>query len=69
MITYKMVTETKLHSFSADASDLGWRPGFWPTKVETTIGNGLPFLLWSATEDVRIYRQANGIIVLRVFND
>jgi hypothetical protein len=69
MITKSMVTETELHTFVTEASDLGWPPGEWPNKVETDMGNGRPFLLWSATQDYRLYRQSNGIIVLRVLND
>lgn len=69
MITYAMVTETEPHAFVAEASSLGWAPGEWPNRVETNMGNGLPFLLWSATETYRLYRQSNGIIVLRVYND
>jgi hypothetical protein len=68
-ITHKMVTWTRNHEFVVEASSLGWRPGEWPTKADTNMGNGLPFLLWSATENYRIYRQANGVLVLRVFND
>jgi hypothetical protein len=71
-ITSDMIEEIEVHTFVAEASDLGWRPwrGEWPRKVETTgIGNGLAFLLWSATADKATYRQANGCIVLKVFND
>ena len=69
IITRKMVDAMELHSFVAEASSLGWPPGKWPRTVETTLGNGLPFLLWSINDGEAIYRQSNGIIVLRVLND
>ena len=69
-ISADMITETEPHTFAVDASDLGWPAGAaWPRTIETTMGNGLRFQLWSASRDHAIYRQANGCVVLRVFND
>lgn len=106
-ITAEMASEVEVHSFVADASDLGWPPGACPRTIETTMGNGLRFQLWIATQEWitlqhqasavdrvgnptqgakdaqaklaqleaaggrlrAIYRQANGCIVLRVYND
>ncbi len=68
-IGYADVTETELHILVAEASDLGWPVGVWPATVETTIGNGQRLQLWSASREYRTYRQALGVIVLRVFND
>jgi hypothetical protein len=68
-ITRDMVSVAELHSFYSDASDLGFAVGSWPKSVSTDMGNGLPFLLWSVSDECAIYRQSNGVIVLRVFND
>jgi len=72
-ITRDMVSEVQVHEFRSDASDLGFPVGSWPRSIDTDMGNGLPFLLWSvgSRDDVRyaIYRQSNGVIVLRVYND
>ena len=63
-----LLTATDVHRYVAEASDLGFPVGDYPRQLETTMGNGLPFLLWSRTESYSIYRQANGVITLRVFN-
>jgi hypothetical protein len=69
-ISADMITETGPHTFVVDASDLRWPAGIeWPATIETTMGNGLRFQLWSASRDHATYRQANGIIVVSVFND
>ena len=69
MVTKEQVTEYSVHEFVAEASTLRLPVGQFPNRLETNMGNGLPFLLWSATRDYVIYRQANGCITLRVFND
>jgi hypothetical protein len=69
MITRDMVSASDVHTFYADASDLGWPPGHWPNSVPTDMGNGQPFLLWSRIADYALYRQGNGVLVLRVWND
>lgn len=68
-ITSDIVSEISLHEFCVEASELGWKPGEFPALVETNMGNKLPFLTWAVTPDYVLYRQANGIIVLRVLND
>ncbi|MET3996019.1 hypothetical protein ABID65_007691 [Bradyrhizobium sp. S3.9.2] len=68
------VRECELHKYSAEASTLGIRVGEWPTRIETDLGNGMPFilshsksqhgdLLWVTCS------QANGCISLRIYND
>jgi hypothetical protein len=69
MVTREQVTEYDVHQFSAEASDLQLPVGKYPQQIPTNMGNGLPFILRSACDDYVIYRQANGCITLRVFND
>lgn len=69
LVTQELVHEDKVHSFSAEASELGLRPGEWPRRLETTLGNGQPFILMSKKMSGCLYLQANGCISLRVFND
>lgn len=68
------IHEFEVHQFSAEASTLGFPVGHWPTTIETTLGNKLPFI--ASTRKIRdgdllwvTYRQANGCISLRVYND
>jgi hypothetical protein len=67
--------ETKAHDFCTEASDLGWRPGQWPVQfVVPGLGNGMPFQPFQkeiSNGDLMYirYQQANGIIVITVFND
>lgn len=73
-ITINDCVEAKPHHFVAEASTLGWKPGTWPDRVETDLGNRLPFILDTyETKDGDLlwvrYQQANGCIGLRVFND
>jgi hypothetical protein len=68
------VIESKVHEFTAEASELGFPVGQFPEKILTDMGNGQAFvrvseigrdgdLLWV------LYRQALGCISLKVFND
>ena len=59
------------HRFSGFMSDLGLRVGNVPESLRITGigGNGLPFVLVTFNENVFIYEQANGCIVLKLFND
>lgn len=72
-IKRSQMQEFECHKFSAFASDLGWRPGDWPTTVETDAGNGRPFHFVDVdlVDDLVAvnYRQSCGCISLRVFND
>ncbi len=52
-----------------DASDFGLPPGVWPTKIETDIGNGLPFMLAGADVTAHEYRQVAGCVRLVVVDD
>jgi len=70
----KNLTEYQPHHFCTEASTLGLRPGQWPEKIETKIGNGQPFYIISKKStdgdiEYATYRQDCGCVVLRVFND
>jgi hypothetical protein len=54
-----------------DASDLELPPGKpYPNSLETTLGNGHPFIYVDIDEDrTAKYRQEFGILSLYVFND
>ena len=73
-IEYKDVLEIEPHRFVAEAREIGLHVGEWPETLPTKIGNGMPFLrrskkvqgcdlLWVT------YKQSNGCLTLRVFND
>jgi hypothetical protein len=68
------VTESSIHHFTCFASDVEqFRKGF-PPRVETTLGNGQPFVGWKRNVkdgDLQyvVYKQALGCITLQVFND
>jgi len=74
-ITNKNASEMECHRWATEASDIGLRPGQWPTQIETTLGNGLPFIAQHAEhapdgELIAVrYLQANGCIQIRIFND
>lgn len=60
--------------FTAEASDIGLRPGQWPDLIPTTLGNSRPLIAQS--REVRDgdllwvdYYQSCGCIRLRVYND
>jgi hypothetical protein len=66
-----------LRSYSAEASELGLRPGMsWPSEIVVPgIGNGLAFLprrdiLSNSGEfQGRVYRQGLNFLELTIFND
>lgn len=72
---YSNIVEFEPHRFVAEASELGLRPGEWPERIATDVGNRLPFVRRSKKLDAEgdlmwvTYAQANGCLVLRVFND
>lgn len=69
-ITTDLVTETRLHHFVGEASTLGWPVGQVPVAIDTDLGNKMPFMLTFVDEDgTANFRQANGCITLKVFND
>lgn len=69
-----VVSEFEPHKFTAMASDLGLRAGQWPEVITTELGNKQPFLYdyhYTEEGDLQfvVYRQGNGCISLKVFND
>lgn len=75
-----IVTEVEPHRFSVEASSLSvfiadFKPGrAWPRQINTTMGNGQPFVGVSRkVEDGDLiyarYVQTNGCITLKVYND
>ena len=62
-------SEFGVGSFSVDASELGWPPGFVPKTVNTNLGNGLPLVIERVTADKFVYRQDSGCVYVTVFND
>ena len=55
--------------FVADASELGWPPGYWPPVIETTIGNGHILRRTELNSNGAVYRQDAGVVEVQVFND
>jgi hypothetical protein len=48
---------------------LGWAPGFFPTELETNMGNAQNLVRVSLDEHSALYEQIAGCVSLRVFND
>lgn len=69
MLSYIDVTETAVHQFAVDASDLGWAPGASLETIPTVMGNGRPFLRTGQDTRATYYRQELGALQLTVFND
>jgi hypothetical protein len=63
------VVEESIHEFAAEASELGWPPGYLPTVLATNLGNGQPFMLNAFDDRAFVYQQSAGCITLTVFND
>lgn len=56
--------------WSTEASSIGLAPGNWPLVLDTTLGNGRPFICLSRLADGgRRYHQSDGVLVLHVYND
>ena len=61
--------------FCADASELGFRPGFAPRRIETSIGNKMPFRFIRIERNSEgealyaYYKQEFGELSLKVYND
>lgn len=75
-VSRERVQEHQVHRFTAWASELGLRPGQWPSTLTTDLGNGQPLyrshvaLSPDGTEVQSVcYSQALGCITLTVFND
>ena len=60
-----------LNTYSALASNLGWPPGFAPSKIRTNLGNSELLFLYKeySSPEVNEYRQVFGNIVLHVRKD
>lgn len=67
MITQAEVSEVAVGEFATEASTLGFPPGRFPEKLETTLGNKQEFVLHTVTRFEAVYKQ--GRITLHVFND
>lgn len=74
-ITADQVTEYETHKFSTFASDIDLRPGHWPERLHTTLGNGQNLLRVRKKVDAEgdlqyvVYQQSLGCIELRIYND
>jgi hypothetical protein len=79
-ITEKDVMHSGLDLFTAEASELGLKPGEWPQELPTTMGNKQPFVRGKAMTsgpdddpDAELtgvnYHQRGGCISLKVWND
>lgn len=55
--------------YSTEASALGLAPGYLPIAIPTDIGNGKPFVLEDANNQVFHYKQPDTFILLKIFND
>jgi len=68
-VTEQNATETLSDQWSTEASTLELRPGVWPDRLETTLGNGQDFVMEDLSLMGGSYKQENGILELVVFND
>jgi len=62
-------SKSQFAHYTAEASELGFPPGKWPLHLETSLGNGLPFVLKNCHEDGTRYEQDGGCTTLLVYND
>jgi hypothetical protein len=63
------MTETSVHNFTTEASDLRLPVGKWPTVIDTDVGNGLAFVMLRNDDTKAEYLQANGCCKLVIYND
>lgn len=65
------LTKIGATAYVTEASDLGWKPGFWPEKLDLgrDIGNGMLFAQSFADSGSTLYRQQDGYHLVEVFND
>ena len=75
-IDREQLMEHEPHHFTAEASELGFSPGRWPTALRLSrFGNDQPLQLQGIVKDdegdvlFANYCQGNGCITLKVFND
>jgi hypothetical protein len=65
-----IVTEGRWANFTADASDLRLPPGEFPTRIQTELGNGRPFVRLGIDDTGSgHYLQEAGCIELTIYND
>ena len=72
IIDAELLIEDSTHSFSQEASTLGFKCGEWHAvfKTDQKIGNGMAFELIDVREGgTHYYRQICGCIGVSVFND
>lgn len=62
-------TEVCDFGYTAEASELGWAPGFFPNELETNLGNGQRLLRISLDPCKAVYQQVAGCATLTVYND
>jgi len=56
--------------YSAEASDLRIPPGQMPKKLDVNgLGNGQAFFLTNWNDERFVYRQALGVLSIKVWND
>lgn len=73
-IDRKIVTEYEPHKFEVEASTVGLRPGTWPERIPTNLGNQMDLRVskvhtsWGKIESV-VYKQEFGCIELVIQND
>jgi hypothetical protein len=56
-------------NYVTEASTMRIEPGRRPPRIQTTLGNGQPFILTSSAPHCFKYRQHFGCIRLVVYND
>ena len=68
-ITNDNASEYKTHDWTADASELGLPPGYFPDSIECSLGNEQDLHLCNVDGFTATYRQESGCIRLTIFND
>jgi hypothetical protein len=70
-IQVDQLTKVGDDEYVTEASDLGWKPGYWPTNLQLppAIGNGKPFTQSYADSGSVLYRQTDGHVLVEIFND
>lgn len=69
-LSLDQLIEDSVHRFSAEASDLGLRPGVVPKTINVNnTGNGRPFLIQRVSEGKFEYKQEFGCATLTIYND
>ena len=69
IITGNNASEYPTHTWHAEASELGLRPGHFPTSIKCSLGNKLDLCILELDSHTATYRQTNGCITLTIFND